>query len=54
VTEQEVSQRVGQRLGKIMLYGLARYALNDNFCHWTGDPDRKLKQRNEFYSLARK
>jgi hypothetical protein len=30
VTEEEVSPRAGQSLGKLELYGLARFALNDN------------------------
>jgi hypothetical protein len=25
-----------------------------NHCHWTRNPERKVKQRNELYCLARK
>jgi hypothetical protein len=54
VTEEEVFPGAGQRLGKLVLWGLARFALNDNCCHWTGDLERKVKQRNELHCLARK
>jgi hypothetical protein len=48
VTEEAVSPRAGQRPGKLALKGLARFSLNDNFCHWTGDPEKKagLKPRS--------
>jgi hypothetical protein len=51
VTEEEVSTRAGQRPGKLVLYGLARFAPNDNFCHWTGDQEKKVKQRNRLHCL---
>jgi hypothetical protein len=54
MTEEEVSQRAGQRPGKLALYGQARYGLNDNFCHWTGDQERKVRQRNKLHCLAGK
>jgi hypothetical protein len=54
VTEEEVSQRAGQRPGKIVLQRLARFALNDNFCHWTRELERKVKQINELHCLGGK
>jgi hypothetical protein len=54
VTEEEVSPRAGQRPGKLALYGLARFVPNDNFCHWTGDEEKKVKQRNGLHCLGGK
>jgi hypothetical protein len=43
MTEEEVSPRAGQGKGKLAIQGLARFAPNDNICHWTGDLERKVK-----------
>jgi hypothetical protein len=47
MTKEEVFQREGQRPGKIALQGLARFALNDNFCHWTRDQGPGEKGKTE-------
>jgi hypothetical protein len=54
VIEEEVSPRAGQRPGKLALQGLARFASNNNFCHWTRDQEKKVKQRNGLHCLGGK